>query len=128
MTPPTPTYSWPLLNERCGAEVWIKHENHSPVGAFKLRGGLVYFEQLGKVPGVIAVAEAIPFIEITNYDVPRLYELKGEIVSRGVAAITGLSMPVFPKRRFQHGAARRAAFATLFPAQPSAGGAMQARP
>jgi asparagine synthase (glutamine-hydrolysing) len=55
-------------------------------------------------PGVIAVAEAIPFIEITNYDVPRLYELKGEIVSRGVAAITGLSMPVFPKRRFQHGA------------------------
>lgn len=55
-------------------------------------------------PSVIAVAEAIPFIELTNYDVPRLYELKGEIVSRGVAAITGLAMPVFPKRRFQHGA------------------------
>lgn len=55
-------------------------------------------------PSVIAVAEAIPFIELTDYDVPRLYALKGEIVSRGVAALTGLSMPVFPKRRFQHGA------------------------
>jgi asparagine synthase (glutamine-hydrolysing) len=55
-------------------------------------------------PNVIAVAEAIPFIEITNYNVGRLYELKGEIVSRGVAAVTGIQMPVYPKRRFQHGA------------------------
>jgi asparagine synthase (glutamine-hydrolysing) len=55
-------------------------------------------------PSVIAVAEAIPFIDLTDYDVPRLYALKGEIVSRGVLALTGLKMPVFPKRRFQHGA------------------------
>jgi asparagine synthase (glutamine-hydrolysing) len=55
-------------------------------------------------PSVIAVAEAIPFIELTKYDVARLYELKGEIVSRGVTAVTGMKMPVFPKRRFQHGA------------------------
>jgi asparagine synthase (glutamine-hydrolysing) len=55
-------------------------------------------------PGVIAVAEAIPFIELTNYDVERLYELKGEVVLRGVAAVTGFKMPVFTKRRFQHGA------------------------
>jgi asparagine synthase (glutamine-hydrolysing) len=55
-------------------------------------------------PDVIAVAEAIPFIKLTEYDVSRLYELKGEIVSRGIAAITGLQMPVFEKRRFQHGA------------------------
>lgn len=55
-------------------------------------------------PAVIAVAEAIPFIELTNYDVSRLYELKGEIVSRGVRAVTGFEMPVYPKRRFQHGA------------------------
>jgi threonine dehydratase len=40
--PPTPQYSWPLLNQRLGTQVFIKHENHSPVGAFKLRGGLVY--------------------------------------------------------------------------------------
>jgi len=55
-------------------------------------------------PQVITVAEGIPFIALTNYDVDRLYALKGDIVSRGVAAITGLKMPVFPKRRFQHGA------------------------
>ena len=55
-------------------------------------------------PSVIAVAEAIPFIDLTQYNVPRLYELKGEIVSRGIEAVTGIKMPVFPKRRFQHGA------------------------
>jgi asparagine synthase (glutamine-hydrolysing) len=55
-------------------------------------------------PSVIAVAEAIPFIDLTGYEVARLYELKGEIVSRGIQSLTGLSMQVFPKRRFQHGA------------------------
>ena len=40
--PATPQYTWPLLNQRIGAKAWIKHENHSPVGAFKLRGALVY--------------------------------------------------------------------------------------
>lgn len=40
--PATPQYTWPLLNQRIGVEAWIKHENHSPVGAFKLRGALVY--------------------------------------------------------------------------------------
>ncbi|MEO7577242.1 MAG: threonine dehydratase [Massilia sp.] len=44
--PPTPQYSWPLINAALGTEAWIKHENHSPVGAFKLRGGLVYMERL----------------------------------------------------------------------------------
>lgn len=56
-------------------------------------------------PAVIAVAEAIPFIRLTDYSVEKLYALKGEIVSRGIAAVTGMKMPVFPKRRFQHGAA-----------------------
>jgi asparagine synthase (glutamine-hydrolysing) len=55
-------------------------------------------------PNVIEVAEGIPFAALTGYDVPALYSLKGEIVSRGVKAITGFDMPVFPKRRFQHGA------------------------
>jgi asparagine synthase (glutamine-hydrolysing) len=55
-------------------------------------------------PRVIAVAEAIPFIALTDYEVERLYQLKGEVVSRGVKAITGFDMPVFSKRRFQHGA------------------------
>jgi threonine dehydratase len=43
---PTPQYTWPLLNQRLGAELWIKHENYTPVGAFKIRGALVYFRQL----------------------------------------------------------------------------------
>ncbi len=57
-------------------------------------------------PNVIEVAEAIPFITLTDYDVDRLYALKGQIVARGIKAITGLEMPVFPKRRYQHGALR----------------------
>jgi len=56
--PATPQYRWPMLCERLGTEVWVKHENHSPVGAFKIRGGLVYFDHLiqsGQRPhGVIA--------------------------------------------------------------------------
>lgn len=44
--PPTPQYRWPLLESRAGRDVWVKHENHSPVGAFKVRGGLVYFHEL----------------------------------------------------------------------------------
>jgi asparagine synthase (glutamine-hydrolysing) len=55
-------------------------------------------------PNVVAVAEAIPFIKLTDYSIEKLYELKGEIVSRGIAKLTGLQMPAFPKRRFQHGA------------------------
>jgi asparagine synthase (glutamine-hydrolysing) len=55
-------------------------------------------------PSVVAVAEAIPFIGLTDYSIERLYELKGDIVSRGIAKLTGMQMPVFPKRRFQHGA------------------------
>jgi threonine dehydratase len=46
--PPTPQYAWPLLAERLGCTVWAKHENHSPAGAFKLRGGLTYFETLAR--------------------------------------------------------------------------------
>ena len=56
--PPTPQYSWPLVNERLGTEVWTKHENHTPVGAFKLRGAIVYLDWLRKtnpaLEGVVA--------------------------------------------------------------------------
>ncbi len=67
------------------------------------------------LPNVIDVAEGIPFIELTNWDHEKLYALKGEIVRRGVLAVTGLSMPTFPKRRFQHGAADQSQFAAKFP-------------
>lgn len=55
-------------------------------------------------PAVIEVAEGIPFAELTGLDVTRLYALKREIVGRGVRAVTGMTMPTYPKRRFQHGA------------------------
>ncbi len=46
--PATPQYRWPLLCEALGTEVWVKHENHTPTGAFKVRGGLVYFDELAR--------------------------------------------------------------------------------
>jgi threonine dehydratase len=45
---PTPQYCWPLLTQRVGAEVWVKHENHTPIGAFKVRGGLIYLGRLAR--------------------------------------------------------------------------------
>ena len=55
---PTAHISWPLLSRRTGAEVWVKHENQTPIGAFKIRGGLVYMDALRRerpdVPGVIS--------------------------------------------------------------------------
>lgn len=66
-------------------------------------------------PSVIAVAEAIPFADLTKGSHERLYALKGEIAARGVRAVLGLEMPVFPKRRFQHGAVPAGAAARLFP-------------
>jgi asparagine synthase (glutamine-hydrolysing) len=67
------------------------------------------------LPNVIEVSEAIPFIDITGWDHIKLYELKGQIVADGVKAVTGITMPVFPKRRFQHGAAPKNAFDKQFP-------------
>ncbi|MBD3672485.1 MAG: asparagine synthetase B family protein [Planctomycetaceae bacterium] len=67
------------------------------------------------LPNVIEVAEGIPFIELTDWDHERLYSLKGEIVRRGVKAVTGFDMPVYEKRRFQNGAASEANFTQLFP-------------
>jgi threonine dehydratase len=46
--PPTPQFAWPLLRERLGFPVWVKHENHTPAGAFKVRGGITYFEALAR--------------------------------------------------------------------------------
>ena len=55
----TPQYRWALLSQRLGTECWIKHENHTPVGAFKIRGGLTYFDQLqqrGALPAAVISA------------------------------------------------------------------------
>ncbi len=56
---PSPQLAWPLLSERCGCEVWVKHENHNPTGAFKVRGGLLYLQRLRQAdPGCPGVATA----------------------------------------------------------------------
>ena len=58
VVPPTPQYAWPLLARRTGAQVWVKHENHTPTGAFKVRGGVVYLDGLQRrgatVKGVVS--------------------------------------------------------------------------
>src|SRR5437867_5646461 len=77
------------------------------------RCGFVSFSPYTR-PSVIAIAEAVPFAELTCGSHERLYALKGEIVSRGVRAVLGYEMPVYPKRRFQHGSATPATAARLF--------------
>jgi asparagine synthase (glutamine-hydrolysing) len=71
----------------------------APLRRFDLEGFSPY-----TAPPVVAAAESIPFIALTDWDPERLYALKGDLVSRGIRSLTGLEMPVFQKRRFQHGA------------------------
>ncbi len=66
------------------------------------------------LPNVIEVAEGIPFIQLTNWSEEALYALKGDIVQRGIKALTGMDMPVFEKRRFQLGATPENTFKELF--------------
>ena len=67
------------------------------------------------LPNVIEISEGIPYIDMTNWDHQKLYALKGQIVFDGVKAITGMEMPVFQKRRFQHGAVSSRDFSRHFP-------------
>ena len=64
---------------------------------------------------MIEIAEAVPFVALTDWDHEKLYALKGEIVAAGIRQVTGVEMPVFEKRRFQHGAADSETFNRLFP-------------
>jgi asparagine synthase (glutamine-hydrolysing) len=67
------------------------------------------------LPQVINVAESIPFIDLTQWDHEKLYALKGLIVSAGMKSVMGIEMPIFPKRRFQHGAVSSSQFNDVFP-------------
>lgn len=76
--PPTPQYEWPLLAQRTGARVIVKHENHTPVGAFKVRGGLVYLDHMKhaaeRVSGIVTATsgnhgQSVPFAA-RRYDIP----------------------------------------------------------
>ena len=83
----------------------------APAAAFGFCGFSPY-----AVPDTIEVAEAIPFVELTQWDHRKLYDLKGQVVAAGVKAVTGVAMPVYEKNRFQHGAATDETFDSLFPA------------
>ena len=80
-------------------------------------GDLLGFEGFSPytLPNVIEISEGIPFIKLTDWEHKKLYDLKGAIVAHGVKAVTGMDMPVFEKRRFQHGAANDKDFKRLFP-------------
>ncbi|HUY88753.1 MAG TPA: asparagine synthase-related protein [Pirellulales bacterium] len=88
--------------------------SYAPARSLGFRGFSPY-----ALPNVIEVAEGIPFIELTDWQHDKLYALKGEIVRRGVEAVTGLAMPVFEKRRFQHGAVARDQLAERLPDDPA---------
>ncbi len=104
--PPTPQYCWPLLCERLGTEVWAKHENHTPVGAFKIRGGLTYFADLarsGKMPaGIIGATrgnhgQSLGFAA-RRYSVPATI-----IVPRGNSLDKNTAMRALGVKLIEHG-------------------------
>ena len=82
VVPPTPQYAWPKLERRAGCTVWVKHENHTPTGAFKVRGGLIYLDRLlrahPKTPGVISATrgnhgQSIAFAAARNHIPATIY-------------------------------------------------------
>ncbi|MEL7337449.1 MAG: hypothetical protein AAFN70_14745, partial [Planctomycetota bacterium] len=88
---------------------------HSRTSAPAAQFGFTGFSPYA-VPDVIEIAEAVPFVALTEWDHQRLYSLKGQIVASGIRQVTGVEMPVFQKRRFQHGATDPSTFKNLFPA------------
>lgn len=104
--PPTPQIAWPLLAARTGAEVWVKHENHTPTGAFKLRGGLVYMERLKRerpqVKGVVSATRGNHGQSLAYAG--RLHGVPVTIlVPRGNSAEKNAAMRAFGARLIEHG-------------------------
>lgn len=107
--PATPHYCWPLLCERLGSEVWVKHENHTSVGAFKVRGGLVYFADLAagnntgdKPKGVIAATRGNHGQSVGL--AARRYHLPATIVvPHGNSREKNAAMRAFGVRLIEHG-------------------------
>ena len=109
---PTPQIAWPLLAERTGAQVWVKHENHTPIGAFKVRGGLVFMDDLrrhGPVEGVIAATRGNHGQSIA-FAAARLGLASTLVVPEGNAAGKNAAMAAFGGELVVHGADFEAAF------------------
>ncbi len=104
--PPTPQYCWPLLCQRAGVEIWVKHENHTPIGAFKLRGGLVFMDSLKQrhpeVSGVIAATRGNHGQSIAL--AARLQGLKAVVVvPHGNSVEKNRAMRAFGAELIEHG-------------------------
>ena len=93
-------------------------------GCVRIHAPLRKYGFLGFSPfthsSLVSLATAIPFDELTKGSIETLYSLKGEVLRSGVKAVTGMELPVFPKRRFQEGAGSESALAKCFPADPEA--------
>ena len=105
--PPTPAHDWPLLAERLGAEVVVKHENHTPIGAFKVRGGLTYLDRLKReqasLPGVISATrgnhgQSLAFAG-RRFGIPVTI-----VVPRGNSVEKNAAMRAFGAELVEHGA------------------------
>ncbi len=113
VVPPTPQYCWPLLGERVGAAVWVKHENHTPIGAFKLRGGLVYLDDLRRAePGVRGVITATRgnHGQSIAYAAARLGLTATIVVPHGNSSEKNLAMRAFGARLVEAGHDFQAAY------------------
>ena len=110
---PTPQIAWPLLAERTGCQVWVKHENHTPIGAFKVRGGLVFMDDLrrhGPADGVIAATRGNHGQSIA-FAATRLGLTSVLVVPEGNAAGKNAAMAAFGGELVIHGADFEDAFA-----------------
>ena len=104
--PPTPAHAWPLLAQRLGTGVVVKHENHTPIGAFKVRGGLVYLERLKReqpnTPGIISATrgnhgQSLAYAE-SRYGLPAMI-----YVPRGNSVEKNRAMRAFGAELVEHG-------------------------
>jgi threonine dehydratase len=113
VVPSTPQYCWPLLSQRVGAELWVKHENHTPIGAFKLRGGLVYLDALKRrepqLPGVITATRGNHGQSIA-YAATRLGLAATIVVPRGNSVEKNRAMAAFGAQLIEHGHDFQAAY------------------
>ena len=113
VVPPTPQYCWPLLSRRVGAELWVKHENHTPIGAFKLRGGLVYLDDLKRrTPGIAGVVTATRgnHGQSIAYAATRLGLTATILVPHGNSAEKNRAMAAFGARLIEEGHDFQAAY------------------
>jgi threonine dehydratase len=111
--PPTPQYCWPLLSRRVGAELWVKHENHTPTGAFKIRGGLVYLDHLRRTqPGIAGVISATTgnHGQSIAYAATRLGIAATIVVPHGNSPEKNRAMRAFGANLIEHGHDFQAAY------------------